>query len=150
MSNVYSADRVETSSSSWGSDAEDLSALGPNSVWTLTFQGPDDGIADFADDSTDFQSSTDYDQTHAAAATSADQSGASEPAWLKPWSPTAPSLARNVAQTRANHDQASTPLPSERPHEATSGSTFRLQPMSDEHKTAILGWPYLFSHTAHV
>lgn len=128
----------DTSSSSWGSDTEDSSVADHNSVWTLTFQGADDTTTDFHDDNTDFQSSADVEQTDAVRQPS---SGQPEPAWVRAWSPLSLSpskqftqLAPNTLQTSHSHSASGAQA-----NNAPSETPFHSEPMSDEHKTAIIG-----------
>lgn len=123
---------AETSSSSWGSDAEEETAGDHNSLWTLEFQAAEDGTSDILEDTAIFQSSADFSHDSTVEAPSAEQSGAGEPDWVKPWSsPNTQSskLKENCVQ-QSKADQAS---------QQTPRSKFQSEPLSEEHKTAIIG-----------
>lgn len=139
---VWFAGESDTSTSSWGSDAEEDTAGSHNSLWTLEFQAAEDGPFDFADDAATFQSSTDFSHDSSVESPSAGQSGAGEPDWVQPWSSVA-APGKRASGVRANGIQSAKV---DNAVQESQKSAFQSKPMSEEHKTAIIGEHVLPRH----
>lgn len=130
-----------TSDDSFTTDDEESAAVSGKQMWTMSFEWQDESVADATDTSTSFEESTDFGRPSVPSnhksltpSTTDSTSEAAEPSpidpdrdWVQPWSDnpagTAPS---HRDQKEAYSSTEEVPKP-------------KVEPMSDEHKTAILG-----------
>ena len=128
-----------SSEQSWTSDDEESSAVQGSQTWSMAFEWQDGEAEDTPEALAKFEESTDFSQQPAVstAEKTSDEADPADPDWVQPW---VQSDADNL--TYLTHDE----LPS-----ATSAAQMPLtkptappQPMSEEHKTAILG---RYAHT---
>ena len=148
------ADRAHsaTSDDSFTTDDEESAAISGNQTWTMSFEWQD-GTADNTSDSfTNFEDSTDFGQpplqltdhqtniTRTDSSLEAAEEAPADPAydWILPWSadPAGAAAPSNQAWPKSKTSQPS----------AEHHSPPRSEPMSDEHKTAILGGTACHAH----
>lgn len=123
-------------------DGEDSTTVGGKQTWTMSFEWQDGSADNAPDPSATFEESTDFDQpsSHCTHQTTMGTSGssceASDPSpvnsdhdWLQPWSGSSVGIPRTYGQDHSKTHQ----------HRKESQPKPKAEPMSDEHKTAILG-----------
>ncbi|KAL3134819.1 hypothetical protein ABBQ32_007793 [Trebouxia sp. C0010 RCD-2024] len=135
---------IATSDDSFTTDDDEENAgAGGKQTWTMSFDWQDENDDTAADTFTSFEESTDFGQpslhfTRVTSSPSARDSNceAAEPSpadpdhdWVQPWSSSSSNIAPILEQGQSNvrqHTKESQPKP-------------KAEPMTDEHKTAILG-----------
>ena len=130
------------SDDSFTTDDEDTAAVSGKQMWTMSFEWQDESAADATDTLTSFEESTDFGRSpHSGhetltSSTTDSKSEAAEPSptdsdrdWVQPWSASPVSTAPTVGQ---DHNQSYHASKENQPE-------LKVEPMSDEHKTAILG-----------
>lgn len=131
-----------TSDDSFTTDDEDTAAVSGKQMWTMSFEWQDESVADATEASTSFEESANFGQlpgsSHPILTSSSTDSKleAAEPSptdpdrdWIQPWSASPASTAPGGSkeQSQSYHSsKENQPNP-------------KVEPMSDEHKTAILG-----------
>lgn len=121
-----------SSEQSWTTDEEgEVAAVNGNQMWTMSFEWQDGNAEDTSQVFTEFEDTTSFTQEPVNAVseqTSADaaQPSPADPDWIQPWDQAKPSL--DQADCKNAHSQ-----------QANAKQKPKAQPMSEEHKTAILG-----------
>lgn len=134
----------EISDESFTTDDEETAAVSGNQMWTMSFEWQD-GHTDASTSLTDFEQSTDFGQplllSRQQPSTPVTPDSDAEPAqpspadsehdWVQPWSGSHSGAAATLGkdQLHSNPSQQS----------AESQPKPKSEPMSDEHRTAILG-----------
>lgn len=138
-------DHGEFSEESWTTDDEGEAAVNGNQMWSMSFEWQDgnaedtsqavarfEDTTDFAEESTELTSSP----TNAAESVSSHTSNeAAEPSpadpdWVQPWEQTDAAMSSSPIQAKVNG------TPSQ---QSSAKQKAKSQPMSEEHKTAVLG-----------
>ena len=131
-----------TSDDSFTTDDEESAAVSGKQMWTMSFEWQDESVADATDTSTSFEESTDFGRPSVPSnhksltpSTTNSTSEAAEPSpidpdrdWVQPWSDN----PAGTAACRGDQKESYQSLIEEIPKP-------KVEPMSDEHKTAILG-----------
>ena len=128
-----------TSDDSFTTDDEDTAAVSGKQVWTMSFEWQDETVADASGTCTSFEESADFGWPLGCShptSTNGNDCEAAEPSptdpdcdWIQPWSASPAGTASTVSkdQSQSYHtSKENQPKPTQ-------------EPMSDEHKTAILG-----------
>lgn len=131
-----------TSDDSFTTDDEDTAAVSGKQMWTMSFDWQDESVADATDTSTSFEESADFGRSPGfshptlTSSTTDSKTEAAEPSptdpdcdWIQPWS------ASPVSTAHTGSKEQSQPYHSSKENQPNP----KVEPMSDEHKTAILG-----------
>ena len=133
------------SEDSWTTDDEASAAVSGNQMWSMSFEWQDGQAEDAAEATAQFEETTDFsehsldpasEQSSSAESSSACLNGdAAEPSpadadWVQPWNQT--DIAMTASSGHTHDDSASA-------HPSSTKQKPKSQPMSEEHKTAILG-----------
>lgn len=131
-----------TSDDSFTTDDEESAAVCGKQMWTMSFEWQDENVSDNTDTSTSFEESTDFGRPSVPSnhrsltpSTTDTTSEAAEPSpidpdrdWVQPWSDN----PAGTASSRWDQKESCQSSTEENPKP-------KVEPMSDEHKTAILG-----------
>lgn len=132
------------SDDSFTTDDEDTAAVSGKQMWAMSFEWQDESVPDATDTCTSFEESADFGRlpgfSHqtSTSSTTDSKSESAEPSprdpdcdWIQPWSASPASTAPAFSKEQSQSYHASTEnQPQPQP---------KVEPMSDEHKTAILG-----------
>lgn len=131
-----------TSDDSFTTDDEESAAVSGKQMWTMSFEWQDESVADTTDTSTSFEESTDFgrpslpsNRKSLTPSTTDSASEAAEPSpidpdrdWVQPWSDNPAGTAACRGDQKQSYPSSTEQIPKP-----------KVEPMSDEHKTAILG-----------
>jgi len=133
------------SEDSWTTDDDASAAVNGNQMWSMSFEWQDGHAEDTSEAIAQFDETTDFcehsvdptsEQSSSAESSSACLNGdAAEPSpadvdWVQPWNQT--DTAMMASSCHIHNDSASA-------HPSSAKQKPKSQPMSEEHKTAILG-----------
>ena len=132
------------SEDSWTTDDEASAAVNGNQMWSMSFEWQDGHAEDTSEAIAQFEETTDFsehsfdptsEQSSSAESSAACLSGDAEPSpadvdWVQPWNQTDTAMMASPCHTQ--NDNASA-------HSSSTKQKPKSQPMSEEHKTAILG-----------
>lgn len=145
MLSAAGLDHSETSEQSWTTDDEGEAAVNGNQMWSMSFEWQDGNADDTSEAVARFEDTTDFAKesteltsspTNAAESVSSHTSheaaelSPADPDWVQPWEQTDADIQLSPVQAKANG------APSQ---QSSAKQKAKPQPMSEEHKTAILG-----------
>lgn len=143
-----------SSDDSWTTDDEESAAVNGNQMWTMSFEWQDGNTQEAAQRFEDFGETTDFAEQLSESASHQDGEAAAEPSpadprWLQPWdqeqkgsaADSTSGHAKTVSQPSSVQQTNSQRFDAKEnnPKPLNAKQRVKSEPMSEEHKTAILG-----------